>query len=232
METRMQAQSGSIVTPGLPGFKPAKLIVGHRDYVFLGPTRRRLEKFAAAQNVTMGSNYPFGSTWAGSTNSILTMAKDVLHLTHLILQHTFLESADAEGLTLKEWLDDIDWAAHLDPSTKEGQLPWNIARAVDYAESVALGALTGGWETDNQIDPPGAVLDTLAMHDVILMRPGKSNDFNMGLLLQNTEMFCRKWSEFHSVHGGGVRHFAGLIACQASQQEVPDGEMRYAAHLA
>jgi hypothetical protein len=227
----MQAQSGSIVTPGLTSFRPTKLIIGNSEYAFPGPTQRRLRSFAAAHNVTLKHDLRHGSTWAGSTDSILGLAEHVLQLTE-VLQQTFSESAAAGGLTLQEWMEDVDWAVHLDPSTGEGQLPWNIARVVDYAESIVLATLAGHWRTDDRIDPPAAVLDTLAMQDVVLMRPAKIIEFEMGLLMQNTHAFCRQWSKSHKNRGGGARHFAGLIACQASQQEVPHGEIRYAATVA
>ena len=178
-------------------------------------------------------HYDVGTTWFGETADVVLLAIKALTCLSHILNTTFATQAEAEELTLAEWLADIDWRAHLHGDSAEGAAVWNPARALDYAAVLAVSLLSSSniaLEQDMRLAPRPEVLQRTSMQNVAAFElpPGI---FDIELLLHNTAAFCKGWQRGALGLQSSALAFAGLIACQASQEAAPDNEQRYAAHM-
>lgn len=214
---------------------PQPLLIGHAQLPLKPATRDRLSKLAEGIDLpdTSDMSYSVGTTWFGKVQDIQTLATATLSCLSIVLNSTFGAQAAAEGLSLAEWLADTDWHAHLQTDSAEGLAAWNPARALTYASVLAVHALplqNISWQQDMRLAPPPDALRRLSMQDAAAFELPPS--FDAALLLRSTAAFCKGWQRGTLGPRSSALAFAGLIACQASQQALPDSEQRYAAHVA
>jgi hypothetical protein len=120
----------------------------------------------------------------------------------------------------------------MNPDTEEGSRPWNIANAVLYATNMAASHFIDDWQWDDQIAPLGPRLQKAQMKDVVLVAPRRNRgEFALENLLRNTKAYCTEWHAGLQGEPGTAMHYAGLIACQASETHASEGEYRYAETL-
>lgn len=128
-----------------------------------------------------------------------------------------------------DWLEDTDWEDVADPSSSAGLQPWNVGHAVQYAAELAVNNLACNWTWDERLGPSIGALHRWTMHDAAVVPPGTVNGaFDIHQLLRNTRAYCSAWAAGLKGTPGSLLHFAGLIACQGSETDVPHGEQRYA----
>ena len=128
-----------------------------------------------------------------------------------------------------EWLEDIEWEDQTDPSSSAGLQPWNVGHVVQYAAELAVNQLSCNWTWDERLGPSAGALHSGTMNDAAVIPPATvSGAFNLHQLLRNTHAYCSAWAAGLKGKPGSLLHFAGLIACQGSETDVPSGELRYA----
>jgi len=112
-----------------------------------------------------------------------------------------------------------------------GMLEWNPAKFALYAIDLAINQHVRNWGWHGKVDVP-ASRARIGLQDVALVRPALHDaTLNIDLMLRNTKAFCGAWHSGRRGAAGSIGHYAGLIACQASQQEVPEYESRYAVEM-
>lgn len=217
-----------MVTPLLPKFTMSMLAVNHGSYSWNPETRRRLQDAASQFNMSHSGQHGIGSVWAGPAPSVVALAQGALEVLKRVLSKTFRYSTDTES-SLMDWLEDTDWEDVADPSSSAGLQPWNVGHAVQYAAELAVNNLACNWTWDERLGPSIGALHRWTMHDAAVVPPGTVNGaFDIHQLLRNTRAYCSAWAAGLKGTPGSLLHFAGLIACQGSETDVPHGEQRYA----
>lgn len=120
----------------------------------------------------------------------------------------------------------------MNPDTAAGSKPWNIGNAVLYATNMAASHFVDDWQWDDQVAPLGSKLKKAGMKEVVMIAPRLNRgEFSFESLLRNTKDYCIDWHAGLKGEPGTAMHYAGLIACQASETKASEGENRYAATL-
>jgi hypothetical protein len=229
----LQVPSGAVLTPTMPRYKPDYMIFGFEEYAWNPVTRDKLVRVAEEQlRATHKGEHNIGSIWIGTPEDVIDLARVALEVLGHLLNNTFDEPRQ-DGLTLGEWMEDIDWDEQTRDDSKEGVQPWNVAHAVLYATEIAVNQCLDSWDRDEKfVDPRGQHLSAVTMKDMIVLRPGLHKDsFDISAMLKSTKAFCNAWHSGHKGHPGSGIHFAALVACQASQTVLPSYEERYAETL-
>lgn len=121
----------------------------------------------------------------------------------------------------------------MNPDTSAGAQSWNIANAVLYATNMAASHFLDEWQWDDSVAPLGPKLRTAKMNEVVMIAPRRNRgEFALEAMLRKTKSFCTEWHAGLQGDPGTAMHFAGLIACQGSEQSAHEGEVRYAETLA
>jgi hypothetical protein len=222
---------GVIVTPKLPTYVPEKLTFSHNHLAWTHRTFARLKQAAADLNLRHNSTAGVGDTWLGHSGDMLSLACSTADTLSILLETAYSVSSSGET-TMEEWLEDVDWDEHLNPDTSAGAQSWNAAHAVQHATHLAACHVLDDWQWDDAVAPSSAVLRRVTMNDVVLVAPRRGRgQFSVQGLLHDTKGWCAQWALGLQGEPGSAMHYAGLIACQASQTRAPDGETRYAETL-
>lgn len=220
------------MTPSLTGFLPDSLAVGRSAHPLSRATQQLLGEFARTLGWTGWEPTDVGLTWFGSARAITQAAECVISSLQHLLEDSFLPEAARQGLDLGEWLEDFDWDAHRRIDSSEGLSSWNVALSTEYAADLCFGQAVKNWQWYDDIvlaHSAAAKLDMAAVA-VVSAAPAGSG-WDVAAMLENTLAFCKRWAAGGAGRPGSALHFMGLISCQASQREVPEGELRYAATL-